>query len=111
MWDARVRASEMDRTGEVVRVHLCEEKKERWRDGVFSLQLSLYLLLHLSSLSPTLCPCSSFQLFLFPLFFLPFFFFHLCVCVCVCLSLFSFPFLLLVCRGVCVRVRVLVRGM
>ena len=56
---------------------------ERW---CLSLQLSLYLLLHLSSLSPTLCPCSSFQLFLFPLFFLPFFFFHLCVCVCVSVS-------------------------
>ena len=107
---ACVQARWSDRTGEVVRVHLCEEKNERWRDGVFpfscpfisySTFLASLLLFVLALLFSSSCFPSFFSLS----------FSSTSACVCVCLSLFPFPFLLLVCRGVCVRVRVLVRGM
>ena len=107
---ACVQARWSDRTGEVVRVHLCEEKKERRRDGVFpfscpfisySTFLASLLLFVLALLFSSSCFPSFFSLS----------FSSTSACVCVCVPLFSFSFLLLVCRGVCVRVRVLVRGM
>ena len=106
MWSVRacVQARWSDRKGEVVRVHLCEEKNERWRDGVFpfscpfisystflaSLLLFVLALLFSSSCFPSffslsfsstsacVCVCP----------FSPFLFFfssaEVCACVCVC---------------------------